>query len=172
MMKNIEIKGSSNVKKLLPEQYNNKKKGTENWDIPDSYLLLDKQLQLINCLYLNQDIASKEMLKKAINKKLSSYKQQDIKNKIYGENFFISFDNTIEKLVECKMRCYYCNNKLRLIYEEIKDDNQWTLDRINNDMGHNDNNVLISCLKCNLKRRNINHEKFKFTKNLNIVKNK
>ena len=70
------------------------------------------------------------------------------------------------------MRCIYCNDKIRLIYEEIKDDSQWTLDRINNDLGHNHDNVVISCLKCNIKRRNINYDKFKFTKKLNIVKNK
>ena len=172
MIKNIDIKGNSNVKKLIPEQYDSKKKDTKNWDIPEDYLLIDNQSYLVNSLYLDQDIKNKDYLRKIITKKLSGYKQQDIRNNIYGEKFFIAFESTVEKLVECKMRCLYCNEKIRLIYEEIKDDTQWTLDRINNDLGHNYDNVVISCLKCNIKRRNINHDKFKFTKKLNIVKNK
>ena len=52
----------------------------------------------------------------------------------------------------------------------MKQDNQWTLDRIDNYMGHNYNNVLISCLKCNLQRGNINKDKFLFTKEMVIHK--
>ena len=74
-------------------------------------------------------------------------------------------------LVKCKLRCFYCSNEIFLIYKEIKNKYQWTLDRINNDMGHNNDNVVISCLDCNLKRRNQNINKFLFTKKLNIIKN-
>ena len=45
---------------------------------------------------------------------------------------------------------------------------QWTLDRINNDIGHNIGNLVISCLKCNLKRRRINQHSFMITKNMTI----
>ena len=48
--------------------------------------------------------------------------------------------------------------------------NQWSLDRINNDLGHNANNVVISCLDCNLKRRRTGKDAFLFTKQLTIVK--
>ena len=44
------------------------------------------------------------------------------------------------------------------------------LDRINNDIGHNDSNVVIACLKCNLKRRTTDADKFKFTKQMKIIK--
>ena len=57
-----------------------------------------------------------------------------------------------------------------LFYKESKQDNQWTLDRIDNSMGHNTNNVVISCLECNLKRRNTDLDKFKYTKQLHIKK--
>ena len=56
------------------------------------------------------------------------------------------------------------------IFYECKQNNQWTLDRIDNSMGHNTNNVVISCLECNLKRRDTEMNKFKFTKQLNIKK--
>ena len=57
-----------------------------------------------------------------------------------------------------------------LIYENVRQMNQWTLDRIDNNFGHNKNNLVISCLECNLKRRNIDKDKFLFTKRLNIKK--
>ena len=45
---------------------------------------------------------------------------------------------------------------------------QWTLDRIDNELGHNIGNLVISCLKCNLKRRRINKNSFMMTKNMTI----
>ena len=47
---------------------------------------------------------------------------------------------------------------------------QWSLDRIDNNIGHNVGNLVIACLECNLKRRRRTDEKFLFTKQLNIVK--
>ena len=47
---------------------------------------------------------------------------------------------------------------------------QWTLDRLDNNKGHCFENVVICCLKCNLKRRTTDDEKFKFTKQMRIVK--
>ena len=68
------------------------------------------------------------------------------------------------------MKCFYCCCEVYLIYETVRQMNQWTLDRIDNSFGHNKNNLVISCLECNLKRRNIDKDKFLFTKRLNIKK--
>ena len=57
-----------------------------------------------------------------------------------------------------------------ILYEKTREQKQWTLDRINNDIGHNTDNVVISCLECNLKRRKTNQSAFLFTKQLNLVK--
>ena len=59
---------------------------------------------------------------------------------------------------------------MKIKYNNYRDKQQWTLDRIDNDLGHNNENVKIACLECNLKRRRINMEKFLFTKQLNIIK--
>ena len=47
---------------------------------------------------------------------------------------------------------------------------QWTLDRIDNDQGHNIDNILISCLECNLKRRCRSKDKFLMGKQLKIMR--
>ena len=169
-MKSIQIKGNSNIKKILPDQYNSTRKEYSSWDLSSNLLLPSKQPELVNMLYLNSAFPEKKLLENAIKKKLSSYKQQDIKNEIYSEKFFITFENTISTLVESKMKCFYCNNEMLLLYKEIKNGKQWTLDRKNNDMGHNNDNVVISCLDCNLKRRNTNMKKFLFTKKLSLTK--
>jgi RNase P subunit RPR2 len=48
--------------------------------------------------------------------------------------------------------------------------NQWTLERMDNNKGHNNDNVVIACLDCNLKRRLQNKDAFLFTKQLTITR--
>lgn len=129
-----------------------------------------KQHNMLCQLYLNDEFDEKNVLLQAITKKLHGYKQQDSKHMIYSKHHFIHIDTTVQRLVESKLKCLYCEQKLMLFYKESKQDNQWTLDRIDNSMGHNSNNVVISCLECNLKRRNTDLDKFKYTKQLHIKK--
>ena len=56
------------------------------------------------------------------------------------------------------------------MYENVRESKQWTLDRIDNNIGHNKDNVVICCLECNLKRGTIDDKKFKFTKQMRIIK--
>lgn len=170
-MKKIRIEGNDNIKKVIPEQYDSTRKDIKKNEINDELLEHNKQIEIINKLYLDDISNDVKLITKFIKNKLNSYKQQDVKNNIYGEKYFINQDNVVEMLVKSKLRCFYCNNQIFLIYKEIKNKQQWTLDRINNDMGHNNNNVVISCLDCNLKRKNQNINKFLFTKKLNIIKN-
>tara|TARA_A100001015_G_scaffold196074_1_gene218684 strand:+ start:120 stop:557 length:438 start_codon:yes stop_codon:yes gene_type:complete len=126
-----------------------------------------KELKQLNNLYFNKD---KNDLLNFIKKKISGYKQQDIKKNKLDKNNFINFDKTVELLVISKLKCFYCNRDMKIKYENCRDKQQWTLDRIDNDLGHNNDNVKIACLDCNLKRRRINMEKFVFTKQLKINK--
>ena len=130
----------------------------------------DSQNTMLYQLYLDNDFNEKDLLSKEITKKLQGYKQQDSKHNIYSKYHFITKESTIQRLVESKLSCFYCNTNLMLFYKECKQDNQWTLDRIDNSMGHNTNNVVISCLECNLKRRNTDLKKFLYTKQLSIKK--
>ena len=68
------------------------------------------------------------------------------------------------------MLCFYCKCETYILYEIVREHNQWTIDRIDNSLGHNNDNFVISCLGCNIKRRKTNSDKFLFTKQLNLIK--
>lgn len=105
-----------------------------------------------------------------IKAKIYGYSYQDeVKNKLAKE-YFIDLSNVLQKLMNCNMECYYCKKKVKIIYEYVRDDDQWTLERIDNKEGHNTDNVEISCLSCNLRRRTMYHERYIFTKQMTIIK--
>ena len=150
-MKKITFK--SNCKKEFPENY-------FNWDY---------QKTIISNLYFKNEFDHKKDVYNHINKKINSYKNQDkIKNR--QTNNIISFDETVEKLLESNLKCYYCKSNVLLLYKMIKDKSQWTLDRINNDISHTKNNVVICCLGCNIKRGQKNSNDYLFAKQLHIIK--
>ena len=108
-------------------------------------------------------------LDREIAKKLSGYKQQDKKHEIFSLTFFVSKEDVAKLLADTAMKCTYCLQEVKTQYVP-KDHKQWSLDRIDNRMGHNRGNVLLSCLECNLKRGNVcSAEKFRFTKQLQVV---
>ena len=90
---------------------------------------------------------------------------------MFSNENFIKLEKVIDLLCECEMKCFYCKNLVYVLYDNVREPRQWTLERIDNKFGHNMDNVVISCLSCNLKRRCIYHERFLFTKQLNIIKN-
>jgi hypothetical protein len=102
--------------------------------------------------------------------KLNGYKSQDQKKKIYDCDQIINLESTIQLLIKSKLNCYYCKGLVKVLYEHVREPKQWTLERINNDFGHNIGNLEIACLSCNLSRRTMYHERFIFTKQLVIVK--
>jgi hypothetical protein len=101
--------------------------------------------------------------------KIHSYKSQDICNN-FNTDLVISLIPCIELLIKSNHQCYYCNEPCFIFYEHIRYPKQWTLDRIDNSTGHQLNNVVIACLKCNLQRKNKNSNKFLQSKQLKLVK--
>jgi hypothetical protein len=88
-------------------------------------------------------------LEKSIKNKISGYKRQD-KDK-FGFEGNILFEDVKELLRKQKFKCYVCDDivisagwKPNCLY-------QFTLDRINNSLPHNKDNVLICCYYCNCK---------------------
>ena len=135
-------------------------------DNNDYIFNIKNQLLFINKLFLDEVFIEKNILIQEIKNKINSYKQQDTKKDTYKTDHLITFDNVIQKLVECKLQCYYCQKYVSIFYKKTRDNNQWTLDRINNYDEHSNDNTIIACLECNLQRRRKNSEKFKFSKQL------
>ncbi len=130
----------------------------------------DIQINLINKLYLDLSFNEKKYMLKELKAKHNSYKSQDREKDIFDETTFITVENIIEKLLISKLKCIYCKNKLLVLYSNAREPYQWTLDRVNNNLDHSNENTVISCFKCNIQRRRTNIDKFKFTKQLNLVK--
>ena len=128
------------------------------------------QIEYLNKLFLEEYYDGIDFLKREVERKLNGYKNQDVKKKILDENKIIKYEECLEKLVISKLKCYYCKKDCLLAYENVREEMQWTLDRLDNSIGHNKDNVVICCLKCNLKRRTLDDEKFKFTKQMRITK--
>lgn len=101
----------------------------------------------------------------SISRKLSGYKMQD-KKKGWIPNIVLS--DILELLKN--NNCHYCNNELLIEYETKLHPMQWSLDRVDNNLPHNKENVVLSCLKCNLERRKKTIDNFLFAKKI-IKKN-
>lgn len=113
---------------------------------------------------------SKSLLGRELSSKLNGYKQQDVKKKLYDASSFITIEQLRSKLIDELLTCVFCGIQVKLLYDKVRDDTQWTLDRVDNDLGHSDSNTRIACMKCNLQRRRIDYDKFQWTKNLVITK--
>lgn len=176
--KNITILGTNN--RYLIKRANRVKNEVKKREIMNKYNILpqfldfNKQIEMIKDIYLKRNeynnIREKSIIIQELDKKIKCYKQQDIIKKLYNELELVTTQTIFKKLVDCNMLCFYCNCQVYVLYENVRELNQWTVDRIDNSFGHNNDNFVISCLNCNIKRRNINSDKFLFTKQLNLVK--
>jgi hypothetical protein len=99
-----------------------------------------------------------------IDTKRKAYIYQDKHHQIYDPRFSITTDRIVELLVAADLLCHYCREICQVAYKEAMCRRQWTLDRTDNNYGHNDANVVIACLDCNLKRRNRSVKKFLLSK--------
>jgi len=176
--KTIIITGQSNkyqIKKLTQEKKTDKKRvEIEKLNLSKEYFIFEKQFEIIknidNILNSEEEKNASKILIKQIEKKITGYKQQDIDKKVLNNEKIINLKCIINKLIETEIKCYYCKSEMFILYENVRELKQWTVDRINNDIGHNTDNFVLACLDCNLKRRCKSSDKFLFTKQLNIIK--
>jgi hypothetical protein len=146
----------------------------KRWRFTESELFLEKQFEYVENIHKNKIPKEEEntcsLITQQINQKIYGYKSQDQLKRIFDETAIVDIADVIEKLVECENRCFYCKTRVHILYEIVREPRQWTLDRIENNKGHNKNNVVIACLRCNLHRKTMYHERFVFTKQLTISK--
>jgi hypothetical protein len=141
--------------------------GTAVWTlIDDEDFTTEKQLEMLKDVQVTEN----RYLKNEISKKLSGYKQQDLTKNKFNMEEFIGFDQVIQKLLKSNLLCFYCTQPILVWYKQSRENMQWTLERIDNKIGHTNNNVEISCLLCNIRRRCMYFEKFRFTKQLKVCR--
>lgn len=176
MEKKIVIQGKNNVDKI---HHKDKKKikrkvvlETNAWKDIESENVekLDNHILWIEKLKENEEFPERKALVRDLKSKLNSYKHQDIEKKKYDEVNFMTIEKLIDLLLDSNLLCYYCRNPMYILYEQVRQSSQWTLDRINNDLGHLCENCFIACLRCNVQRKRMNDDKFKFSKQIQIHK--
>ena len=136
----------------------------------NGYLNQDKKKDLIDINLITID----ELLEKLVISKLKClYCKEPVR--ILYKTQKSKQDNEYIHIRDRKSNCEEFNsNSIKIVSTEkinsSKDFKQWTLDRINNNLEHSNENTVVACLKCNLERRRINKLAFQFTKNLHIKK--
>jgi hypothetical protein len=178
--KHVTIINPTETSNVLKKKEKKMRVQTHTWDLDDFELSHQTQINILNHIHSNltnnltknnQENFNNKYINIFINNlknKISSYKQQDILKQKLNSNNFINFENIIYLLQESQLKCCYCHKEIYILYKQVREMSQWTLDRIDNDTGHNFGNLVISCLKCNLKRRRINKNSFMLTKNMTI----
>jgi hypothetical protein len=120
--------------------------------------------------YMPNNEDNSKLIKRQIERKICGYKQQDILKDILVPEKLIRFPEIVDAFIQHEFKCYYCKANMYILYDMVRETLQWTVDRIDNDLGHNRDNFVLACLGCNLKRRCRSKDKFLFTKQLVIVK--
>ena len=118
-MKNIIIKGKRNIDGLKGIKKKDKKRKITSKISNCLLFKKDQQIKWLNKLYLNEIFDDISFVKKEVERKIKSYKQQDINKKIFNKEEFISYDKCLEKLVIVKLKCYYCRQDCLLLYENV-----------------------------------------------------
>lgn len=163
-------------KQLINEhvkEKNKKRVESENWKFSVENYAYDNQIKMMKDILSNNYNYNDDVSKIAIqqiNRKIYGYKQQDIIKKLLNEKDFITLQSVVDKMVACELKCYYCSCEMNVLYDISREMKQWTVDRIDNDLGHNLTNYYLACLECNLKRRRRSDDKFLFTKQMKLVK--
>ena len=171
-MKELIIKSKRARKALMGNILDGDDKREALPSVPSSLISTKSQYELLRLVHYgtSKNVEHKSLLIRELTAKLNGYKQQDVKKKMYEPSSFITMEQLQSKLIDELLTCVFCNIQVKLLYDKVRDDAQWTLDRIDNDLGHSSANTQIACLKCNLQRRRLDYDKFHWTKNLVITK--
>jgi len=135
---------------------------TDKWTFTDQDLALEKQHSI-----LTAETAS--LVSSQIRGKIAGYKAQDIKKGLWEPAEFVCEDDVMHLFKTANMQCYYCKGTVMMIYTYAREPKQWTLERLDNGIGHTVENVVLACLQCNLRRRCIATERYIETKAIQTV---
>ena len=109
------------------------------------------------------------MVHKQVRSKICGYASQDRLKHLFCEEEFVNIQDVLELFKTSELKCYYCKEVTELMYEYVREPKQWTLERLDNSIGHNRGNVFIACLRCNLRRRCMASDKYVKTKEMSKI---
>jgi len=150
----------------------------ENLDVDPQWSLLialsreyNIPMETFDLSFTSLDVSPEKIvfLKNEIQRKIHGYRSQDVKKNKWDPEHFISLEYILERMIHTELNCFYCQGPVKIWYEISRDPLQWTLERIDNKMGHNVGNIEIACLQCNLKRRCMHHERYLKTQAMKAV---
>lgn len=158
-------------KKVKLEKPKKKRVVTQTIDWEKAVEELEKIENIEEIIDIDEETKSCKIILQQIKRKISGYLGQDREKNLVDEEKFVNTQDVIDLFKTSKMICYYCKERTEIMYEFVREPRQWTLERLDNSFGHNRDNVVISCLSCNLRRRTMAKERYLQTKAMsNIVK--
>ena len=108
-------------------------------------IMFQFEFQDFNDRYIHEQIPEQEYTPFYISsQRLKNYSYQDQDTRRYNAKKFIKMNEVEDLFKKQSSRCFHCWENLTL--------ETWTLDRINNNYGHETGNCLLSCLRCNTQR--------------------
>jgi hypothetical protein len=148
---------------------------SDKWTFTENDLNFDNMIQVLNMIQKKEfeNPVYTNIVKciiQQLNQKINGYKSQDIHKKLLDLEKLVDLENVLQLLIQSNLECFYCKNKVKVLYEHVREPSQWTLDRIDNDYGHNKGNLEIACLSCNVRRRTMYADRYVFTKQLKLIK--
>ncbi len=159
----IEKEKEKEKKEIAPKEVIKRKiTTTPRWKLATT------ELQPTHHQNLLYDTTKQPLLYQQIRAKLSSYRQQD-SEKGFSINTHMDVSGVIQKLEEADFQCFYCKHDIMLLYDNVREPKQWTLERLDNKLGHIFDNIVIACLSCNLRRRTMKYERYVLTKEIQKV---
>ena len=108
-------------------------------------IMFQFQFKEFNNEFINKTIPkSKYDLITNWKERFNGYKIQDIEKERYDKDKFITYMEFNGLMEKQSNKCLYC--------WECLNNETWSLDRIDNDYGHNGDNCVLSCIDCNKQR--------------------
>lgn len=147
---------------------------TDKWTFSQDDLEPSAQYDIVSPIFYTEvcDLSKNHLfILQQIRNKISGYKSQDSEKSKFVQEKFVTERDVLNIFETSRLTCYYCNEPTLVLYEFVRDPKQWSLERLDNKMGHNKDNVVLACLQCNLRRRCIHSDRYLKTKQMaNVVK--
>lgn len=103
-----------------------------------------------NELNKKMKVYAKSSIEVILKNKIKNYKQRDIHyNRQFNDDDYVSIEYVNEMLTKCNNRCSLCSIELKLTNFEKRDNQQFSIDRLDNKIAHIKSNIQITCLGCN-----------------------